>query len=185
MRYSLDDASAPSTRRPSSTRCSARAGSGTTAGRRSRPTRRSAGWSHFNDDTWELYHTDVDRSELHDLAAEQPGEAPRAGQPVVRRGRRATARSRSTTARRSRSSSRRGRSSPPPRDRYVYFPDTAEVPESQAVNIRNRSYTIGALVDIPAPGARGRAVRARVAVRRARPLRQGQPAALRQQLRRA
>src|SRR5207244_3458438 len=42
-----------------------------------------------------------------------------------------------------------------PRDRYVYFPDTAEVPESQAVNVRNRSYTIGALVDIPAPGAQG------------------------------
>jgi arylsulfatase len=43
----------------------------------------------------------------------------------------------------------------PPRDRYVYFPGTAEVPESQAVNVRNRSYTIGALVDIPASGAEG------------------------------
>ena len=43
----------------------------------------------------------------------------------------------------------------PPRDRYVYFPDTAEVPESQAVNVRNRSYAIGALVDIPAAGAEG------------------------------
>src|SRR4029077_7665827 len=32
---------------------------------------------------------------------------------------------------------------------------TAEVPEAQAVNVRNRSYTIGALVDIPAPGAEG------------------------------
>jgi hypothetical protein len=29
------------------------------------------------------------------------------------------------------------------------------VPESQAVNIRNRSYVIGALVDLPAPGAEG------------------------------
>jgi hypothetical protein len=29
------------------------------------------------------------------------------------------------------------------------------VPESQAVNIRNRSYTIGVQVDIPAPGAQG------------------------------
>jgi arylsulfatase len=29
------------------------------------------------------------------------------------------------------------------------------VPESQAVNVRNRSFTIGALVDIPAPGAEG------------------------------
>src|SRR5208337_4751369 len=42
-----------------------------------------------------------------------------------------------------------------PRERYAYFPDTAEVPEAQAVNIRNRSYSIGALVDIPAPGAEG------------------------------
>jgi len=43
----------------------------------------------------------------------------------------------------------------PPRNRYVYFPETADVPESQSVNIRNRSYAIGALVDIPAPGAQG------------------------------
>ena len=58
--------------RRSSTRCSARAASGTTAGRPSPPTPRISGWSNFDDDTWELYHTDVDRSELHDLAAEQP-----------------------------------------------------------------------------------------------------------------
>ena len=31
-----------------------------------------SGWSDFNDDTWELYHTDVDRTEVHDLAAEHP-----------------------------------------------------------------------------------------------------------------
>jgi arylsulfatase len=43
----------------------------------------------------------------------------------------------------------------PPRERYVYFSDMAEVPESQAVNIRNRSFVIGALVDLPAPGAEG------------------------------
>ena len=35
------------------------------------------------------------------------------------------------------------------------FPDAADLPEARAVNIRNRSYTIGALVDIPAPGAQG------------------------------
>jgi len=29
------------------------------------------------------------------------------------------------------------------------------VPESQAVNIRNRSFAVGAVVDIPAPGAEG------------------------------
>lgn len=41
-----------------------------------------------------------------------------------------------------------------PRSRYAYFLDTTEVPEAQAVNISNRSYTIGALVDVPAPPLR-------------------------------
>ena len=31
-----------------------------------------AGWGHFYDDEWELYHTDTDRAEVHDLAAEHP-----------------------------------------------------------------------------------------------------------------
>ena len=155
MRYSLDDPSAPTERaRPSSTRCWARGASGTTAGRPSRPIRRSAGGATSTTTTWELYHTDVDRSELHNLAAEQPeklrelinlwfAEAGRNGAfPLDDR-------------------------SPleiiltprpllsPPRNRYTYYPDTADVPEAQAVNIRNRSFTIGALVDIPAPGAQG------------------------------
>jgi hypothetical protein len=43
----------------------------------------------------------------------------------------------------------------PPRDRYVYYPDLADVRESQSVNIRNRSLAIVALVDIPEPGAEG------------------------------
>jgi arylsulfatase len=43
----------------------------------------------------------------------------------------------------------------PARDRYVYYPDIADVPESQAANIRNRSYAIGALVDIPERGSNG------------------------------
>ena len=43
----------------------------------------------------------------------------------------------------------------PPRYRYVYYPDVADVPESQSVNVRNRSYTIGVQVDIPEGGAEG------------------------------
>ena len=31
-----------------------------------------SGWSNFNDDEWELYNVDEDRSELHNLAAERP-----------------------------------------------------------------------------------------------------------------
>ena len=31
-----------------------------------------SGWGEFSADVWELYHTDVDRSELHDLADQYP-----------------------------------------------------------------------------------------------------------------
>ena len=42
-----------------------------------------------------------------------------------------------------------------PRDRYTYFPDTAEVPEAQAVNIRNRSFTMGRWSIFPPPARKG------------------------------
>ena len=113
-----------------------------------------SGWSDFNSDEWELYHTDVDRSELHDLAAEQPDKLrelvnlwfAEAGRndafPLDDR----SALEIITTPRPQLSA---------PRNRYLYFPGTAEVPEAQAVNVRNRSFTIGAQVDIPGPGAQG------------------------------
>jgi hypothetical protein len=109
-----------------------------------------SGWSQFAADTWELYHVDVDRAELDDLAEQEPerllelinlwyAEAGANGAfPLDDRG----ALELLTTPRPVLS---------PARDRYVYYPDVADVPESQAVNIRNRAYAIGALVDIPAP----------------------------------
>ncbi len=155
MRYSFDDADGADRRgRRSSTRCSARAAIWHDGWKAITTHPTISGWSHFNDDEWELYHTDVDRSELHNLAAEHPekvrelvnlwfAEAGANGAfPLDDR----SALEIILTPRPLLS---------PPRDRYVYFPDTAEVPESQAVNIRNRSFTIGALVDIPAPGAEG------------------------------
>jgi arylsulfatase A-like enzyme len=113
-----------------------------------------SGWDAFDKDTWELYHTDIDRSEVHDLASDEPerlqqlinlwyaeaganGAFPlddRSGLEIL------------TTPRPVLSQ---------PRDRYVYYPGIADVPESQAANIRNRSYTVAALVDIPDAGAEG------------------------------
>jgi arylsulfatase len=113
-----------------------------------------SGWGHFAADTWHLYHTDVDRSELHDLAEEEPARLQelvnlwyseagandafplddRSGLELL------------TTPRPVLS---------PARNRYVYYPDLADVPESQAVNIRNRSYAVAAVVDLPGPGAEG------------------------------
>ena len=113
-----------------------------------------SGWSHFNDDEWELYHTDVDRAELHNLASEHPekvrelvnlwfAEAGANGAfPLDDR----SALEIVLTPRPLLS---------PHRDRYVYYPDTAEVPESQSVNIRSRSFVIGAQVDLPNGQAQG------------------------------
>jgi arylsulfatase len=113
-----------------------------------------SGWSNFNDDTWELYHTDVDRAELHDLATEHPDKLRElvnlwfaeagANQAFPLDDRSAleillTPRPQLTA----------------PRNRYVYLPDTADVPEAQAVNVRNRSYVVAAQVDLPAAGAQG------------------------------
>ncbi len=113
-----------------------------------------AGWANYNDDTWELYHTDVDRAELNDLASEQPdklreliniwfseaganGAFPLDDRSPVEIF--ATPRPQLSA----------------PRDEYVYFPDAAPVPEWQAVNVKNRSFVIAALVDLPSPGAEG------------------------------
>ncbi len=42
-----------------------------------------------------------------------------------------------------------------PRSRYTFYPGGAEVPESVAPDIRNRSYTIAAEVEISTPEASG------------------------------
>ena len=70
----------------------------------------------------------------------------------------------------------------PPRDRYIYYPGTLEVPEAVAVNVRGRSYKIAAEVDIATPERQRRALRPRPHVRRARAVHQGRQAQVRLQL---
>ncbi len=106
-----------------------------------------SGWGHFEADQWELYHLAEDRTQLHDLAAEEPERLEHLkglwfywagklnGLPLDDR----TAREQLTKERPQPSA---------PRDRYVYYPGTAEIPESVAVNLRRRSFTIAAGVEI-------------------------------------
>jgi arylsulfatase A-like enzyme len=154
MRYSFDDAQVPTMR---STQFYTMLGSRGIwhAGWKAVTTHPTiSGWGHFNDDEWELYHTEVDRAETHNLASEQPDKLremvnlwfaeaganiafpldDRSPVEVLN-----TPRPQLTK----------------PQHRYRYYPDVADVPEFQAVNTRNRSFTIGALVDLPAPGAQG------------------------------
>ena len=185
MREQLRRRVAPSRRgRRSSTRCSARARSGTRAGRPSRRIRRIAGWGNFNDDEWELYHIDVDRSEVHNLAAEQPdklrelvniwfSEAGANGAFPLD--------DRTPVEILIDAAAAAHRAAQPLR---VLPGHGAGAASGRRSTPKNRSFVIGALVDIPAPGAEGVLFAHRLALRRPRALRQGQPAALRQQLRR-
>ena len=111
-----------------------------------------SGWKHFADDRWELYYVEEDRSETNDLADKHPEllkelvdlwhyEAGRHfGLPLDDR----TALEVLLTPRPQVS---------PPRDQYIYYPGTLEVPEAVAVNIRGRSYKIAAEVELTASAA--------------------------------
>jgi arylsulfatase len=107
----------------------------------------------IDDDAWELYHVDVDPSECHDLAAVEPErlnamierwwEEARRNQvlPLDPRPLPALVPER--------------RLSVPVRQRYVYYPGAAQVPELVAVNVKNRHHRVVADVVIPKGGAEG------------------------------
>jgi len=109
---------------------------------------------HFEKDRWELYHTDVDRSESKDLAKEHPEklqalikawfEEAETNMVLPLDDRNVTAVL--TTPR---------PAEEPPRERYKYYAGASSVPESVAVNVRGRSYKILADVEITDPDCSG------------------------------
>jgi arylsulfatase A-like enzyme len=111
-------------------------------------------WAGYARQRWELFNTDSDPTECHDLAAEQPDKLQEliglwwheAGRyqalPLENR----NAVEILTTDRPHLSK---------PRNRYVYYPGGSEIPESVAPNIRNRSYTIAVEVTIDTEEAEG------------------------------
>ena len=72
MRYSFDDAAAPTKRRTQFYSMLGSRGIWHDGWKAVTTHPTLSGWGHFNEDEWELYNTDVDRSELHNLAAEHP-----------------------------------------------------------------------------------------------------------------
>lgn len=108
---------------------------------------------HFDTDTWELYHVDEDRSESTNLADQHPDklkELIAAWDEEARDNFVLPIDDRSVIE-----LLKVQRPQPePPRDHYVYYPDTAQVPEAAAVSVRGRSYKIIANVDVT-PDAQG------------------------------
>ncbi|HYA30732.1 MAG TPA: arylsulfatase [Acidobacteriota bacterium] len=112
------------------------------------------GKGHFDKDPWELYHVDVDRAESRNLAKEHPEKLQalikawfeEAEKNLVLPLDDRTALEQLNIVRPSEEA---------PRERYIYYPDTAPVPEGVAVNVRGRSYKILADVEITDPNASG------------------------------
>jgi arylsulfatase A-like enzyme len=112
------------------------------------------GWGKFETDEWELYHLASDRSQSHNLAQSEPERLERMkslwfyeagrlnGLPLDDR-----SAIEQVLAERPRAAA--------PRDRYVFYPDCSDVPESAGPMIPGRSYTIAAGVEIEDEGVEG------------------------------
>ena len=143
-----------------------------------------AGWGDFGNDRWELYDTTKDRTETTDLAAQYPEKV----QELVNLWYSQAGMFKGLPHRRPDPGRDHQQPTRPqmskPRDRYIYYPDCAEVPETivgqhpePLVHHRGRGD------HRHARGGR-RAVLARRAIRRSLPVHQGRQAQVRLQLRR-
>ncbi len=142
-------------RRRRSSRCSARARSGTRAGRRWPSTRRRRRTGATSPRTAGSCTTP---KPIAPRCTTWPAGTPRRSGSWWTSGttrRASTTACRSTTAPRSRSCSRSGRSSPLPAPGTSTPAGITEVPEASAVNVRNRSFTIAAEVEIADENAGG------------------------------
>jgi arylsulfatase len=113
------------------------------------------GWGNYDHDRWELYDTEADPTESHDLAAQHPAKLQELinlwfheagkyhGLPLL-----------DLTAVEVLGDPTRPQIAPP-RERYIYYPDASEVPELASVNIRNRSYSIAVEVHVDVEDASG------------------------------
>ena len=106
-----------------------------------------SGKGNFDKDDWELYHVAVDRSESKDLAKENPEKLQELKDAWF-----AEVEKNNVLPLDDRSAAEiigiERPSQEPARDRYVYYPNTAPVPEGVAVNVRGRSYKILANVEL-------------------------------------
>jgi len=112
------------------------------------------GKGHFDKDEWELYHVDKDRAESKNLASKHPDKLKALIKAWFQEAKKnmvlplddRTAVEQANIERPSEEA---------PRDRYMYYPGAAAVPESVAANVRGRSYKVLADVEITSPDCAG------------------------------
>ena len=113
-----------------------------------------AGWSHFDKDRWELFHIEADRSQCHDLAAEQPEKLEELkglwfSEATKYNGLPLADLNIFETLMRFRPYLSLNRQS------FTYYPDAAEVGIGAAVEPRGQSYSVVADVTVDTTGAEG------------------------------
>jgi arylsulfatase len=111
-------------------------------------------WGDFHEQRWELFDTETDPSECTDLAEKQPEKL----RELIALWWTEAGRLQALPLESRSAIEILGTERPQlakPKSQYVYFPGGAEIPESVAPNIRNRSYTIAAEVEIETPEAGG------------------------------
>jgi len=113
-----------------------------------------AGTSRFDQDTWQLFHTDADRSEAHDVAGQHPERLEELKALWMREAEAnhvlplndlqilGNPKDFETFMRMEFSVPA------PPAGQYVYYPGTSEVPERSAANVHGVSYKILAEIDL-------------------------------------
>ena len=113
-----------------------------------------SGKGHFDKDAWQLYHVDVDRSESKDLAKENPEKL----QALIKAWSEEADRNMVLPLDDRTALEILGEPRPsdePPRERFLYYPDTSPVPEAVAANVRGRSYKILANIEVTEPTVSG------------------------------
>lgn len=112
------------------------------------------GKGHFDQDVWELYHLEEDRSQSKDLSKENPDKL----KELIDTWNQEAEKNKVLPLDDRSAAEILGLERPaqePARDRYVYYPGTVPVPEGVAVNVRGRSYKILANVEIKDGNASG------------------------------
>jgi arylsulfatase len=113
-----------------------------------------SGKGHFDQDKWELYNTQEDRSESTDLAEKYPEKLEHLKKLWMEEANNNFILPMDDRTALEQLGIQRP-TAEPPRDRYLYYPGTASVPEGVAVNVRNRSYKILSNIEITDPNCSG------------------------------
>ena len=113
-----------------------------------------SGKGHFDQDQWQLYNIDEDRSESKDLAKENPEKLEHLKKLWLEEAEKNFALPLDDRSALEQLTTERP-TSEPTKDRFIYYPGTSPIPEGVAPNLRGRSFKILSDIDITEPNCSG------------------------------